>query len=99
MRTSDGLYDLCEDKICKVSYDHCHIDGAVVRVYYENPGLLCAHPDCTNEEPHEHDGVQYAGKYTILNPDMEPVPSAMPVSSGHHSESHHSDSHHSSEHH
>ncbi len=99
VRTSDGLYDLCEDKICKVSYDHCHIDGAVVRVYYENPGLLCAHPDCTNEEPHEHDGVQYAGKYTILNPDMEPVPSAMPVSSGHHSESHHSDSHHSSEHH
>ena len=99
VRTSDGLYDLCEDKICKVSYDHCHIDGAVVRVYYENPGLLCAHPDCTNEKPHEHDGVQYAGKYTILNPDMEPVPSAMPVSSGHHSESHHSDSHHSSEHH
>lgn len=62
MRTSSGTYAQCADKNCNVSYNHCHIDGAVVRVYQENPGLLCAHPDCDNEEPHQHNGVQYAGK-------------------------------------
>ena len=97
VRTSDGLYDLCKDKTCKVSYDHCHIDGKAVRVYYQNPGLLCAHDGCDNDKPHEHDGVQYAGKapeaYTILDPDLEPAPSAVPVSSGcrqnHHGNCHH----------
>lgn len=81
VRTSSGLYDLCKDQACKVSYDHCHIDGEVVRVYYENPGLLCAHPDCEIEGPHEHDGTQYAGKagkYVILEPDTAPVPSSTP---------------------
>lgn len=76
IRTSGGAYELCKDKNCDVSYDHCHIDGKVVRVYQENPGLLCAHPDCTNEAPHQHDGVQYAGKapeaYVILDPEMDP---------------------------
>lgn len=82
VRTSDRLYDLCADKSCVVSYDHCHIDGKTVRVYYENPGLLCAHPDCTNEKPHTHDGVQYAGKapeaYVVLDQELEPAPSAAP---------------------
>lgn len=81
VRTSSGLYDLCESEDCAVPYDHCHLDGRVVRVYYENPGLLCAHPDCEIEGPHEHDGVQYAdkaGSFIILNPDLEPVPSAAP---------------------
>ena len=77
VRTSSGLYDLCKDQACKVSYDHCHIGGEVVRVYYENPGLLCAHPDCQIEGPHEHDGVQYAGNapeaYVILG-SGDPVP-------------------------
>lgn len=74
-----GVYDLCADQSCDVPYDHCHIDGEVVRVYYENPGLLCAHPDCDSDAPHEHDGVQYAGKagrYVILTPELGPVPSA-----------------------
>ena len=62
VRTSSGVYTLCSDKSCDVSYDHCHIDGKVVRAYYQYPGLLCAQPDCTNEEPHQHNGVQYAGK-------------------------------------
>lgn len=79
IRTSSGSYALCTAKGCNVSYDHCHIDGKVVRVYQENPGLLCAQPDCTNEEPHQHGGVQYAGKapeaYVVLDPDMEPAPS------------------------
>lgn len=98
VRTSSGTYAQCADKNCNVSYNHCHIDGAVVRVYQENPGLLCAHPDCDNEAPHEHDGVQYAGKapeaYTILNPDMEPVPSAVPVSSGQRHQNHHGNGRH-----
>lgn len=93
VRTSSGSYPLCGGRDCDVPYDHCHIDGGVVRVYYENPGLLCAHPGCDNQELHEHDGVQYAGKapeaYVILNPDLEPVPSAAPVSSGRHGENHH----------
>lgn len=75
VRTSSGLYDLCTARDCDISYDHCHIDGKVVRVYYEDPGLLCAHPDCDNGQPHEHDGVQYAGKapeaYVVLH--SEPV--------------------------
>ena len=62
VRTSSGLYDLCKEETCKVSYDHCHIDGKVVRAYYQNPGLLCAHDGCDNDKPHEHDGVKYAGK-------------------------------------
>ena len=62
VRTSSGTYELCTDKDCDVSYDHCHIDGKVVRAYYQYPGLLCAQPDCDNEEPHQHNGVQYAGK-------------------------------------
>ncbi|MCI8698751.1 MAG: M56 family metallopeptidase [Oscillospiraceae bacterium] len=86
IRTSGGAYELCKDKDCKVSYDHCHIDGKTVRVYHDNPGLLCAHPDCGNEKPHEHDGVNYAGKapeaYVILDPDMAPAPSADPVKTG-----------------
>lgn len=86
VRTSSGTYTLCTDKDCDVSYDHCHIDGKVVRVYQENPGLLCAHPDCDNDKPHQHDGVQYAGKapeaYVILEPEMEPVPSGNPVETG-----------------
>ncbi len=86
IRTSGGAYELCKDKDCKVSYDHCHIDGKTVRVYHESPGLLCAHPDCGNEKPHEHDGVNYAGKapeaYVILDTDMAPAPSADPVKTG-----------------
>ena len=81
VRPSSGPYDLCKSKDCDVPYDHCHIDGDVVRIYYENPGLLCAHPDCDNDAPHQHDGTQYAGKagkYVILNPELEPVPSAAP---------------------
>ena len=82
-RASSGLYDLCTAQDCGTPYDHCHIDGKVVRVYYQDPGLLCAHPDCSNGQPHEHGGVQYAGKapeaYVILNPEMEPVPSASPA--------------------
>ncbi len=74
--TPNGTYELCKDKDCDVSYDHCHIGGKVVRVYQENPGLLCAHPDCDNDRPHQHDGVQYAGKapeaYVILDPEMDP---------------------------
>lgn len=82
VRASDRLYDLCADKSCEVSYDHCHIDGKTVRVYYSDPGLLCARPDCAEEKPHTHDGVQYAGKapqsYVVLNQELEPVPSAAP---------------------
>ena len=73
--TSNGAYELCKDKDCDVSYDHCHLDGRVVRVYQKDPGLLCAHPDCDNDKPHQHDGVQYAGKapeaYVILDPEMD----------------------------
>ena len=98
VRTSSGLYDLCKDKACKVSYDHCHIDGKVVRVYQENPGLLCAHPDCDNDKPHQHDGVWYAGKaggaFVVLDPEMEPVPSAVPVSSGQHHQNRYGNGHH-----
>lgn len=98
VRTPSGTYAPCSGKGCGVPYDHCHIDGKVVQVYYENPGLLCAHPGCDNQEPHEHDGVRYAGKapdaYVILNPDLEPVPSAAPVGSGHHGENHHGGGHH-----
>lgn len=73
--TPNGTYELCKDKDCDVSYDHCHLDGKVVRVYQKDPGLLCAHPDCDNDKPHQHDGVQYAGKapeaYVILDPEMD----------------------------
>lgn len=83
VRTSSGLYGLCKDKACKISYDHCHIDGKTVRVYQENPGLLCAHDGCDNDKPHEHDGVKYAGKapeaYVILDPEMDPAPSGGPI--------------------
>lgn len=81
VRTSSGLYDPCRAGDCAVPYEHCHIDGKVVRVYYENPGLLCAQPGCETGGPHEHDGVQYAGKagaFVILNPEEGPVPSAPP---------------------
>lgn len=80
--TPNGTYELCKDKDCDVSYDHCHLDGKVVRVYQENPGLLCAHPDCTNEEPHQHDGVQYAGKagaFVVVPRDPGSLPSGDPV--------------------
>lgn len=72
-------YEVCTDPLCTVDYQHCHIDGEVVRAYDTYPGLLCAHPDCEIEGPHEHDGVRYAGKagkFVILNPDAEPVESA-----------------------
>ena len=78
VRTSSGAYALCTGKDCDVSYDHCHIDGKVVRAYYQNPGLLCAHDGCDNDKPHEHDGVKYAGRapeaYVILDPEMAPAP-------------------------
>lgn len=61
VRTSSGTYQLCRDKDCDVSYDHCHIDGKAVRAYYQYPGPLCDLPDCSNENPHKHNGVQYAG--------------------------------------
>ncbi len=77
VRTSSGTYQLCRDKDCDVSYDHCHIDGKVVRVYYEYPGLLCAHPDCDNDKPHEHDGTKYVGKapenYVIFDREMDDI--------------------------
>ncbi len=77
IRTSGGDYELCKDRDCKVSYDHCHIDGKVVRVYYEYPGLLCAHPDCDNDKPHEHDGTKYVGKapekYVIFDREMDDI--------------------------
>lgn len=62
VRTSSGTYQLCRDKDCDVSYDHCHINGKAVRAYYQYPGPLCDLPDCSNESPHKHNGVQYAGK-------------------------------------
>lgn len=82
VRTSSGLYDPCRTGDCAVPYEHCHIDGAVVRVYYENPGLLCAHPDCEIEGPHQHDGVQYAGKagaFVVVPRNPGPLPSGDPV--------------------
>lgn len=81
----NDVYEPCADQGCPVAYDHCHIDGEVVRVYYENPGLLCAHPDCGIEGPHEHDGVRYAGqagRFVILGPEVGPVPSAAPAEGG-----------------
>ena len=75
VRTSSGLYDLCTAWDCDVSYNHCHIDGKVVRVYYKDPGLLCAHPDCSEDTPHTHDGVQFVGKapeaYVVLHSEPE----------------------------
>lgn len=74
-------YVVCTNPLCGVDYQHCHIDGEVVRAYDEYPGLLCAHPDCEIEGPHEHDGVQYAGqagKFVILNGAEAPVESAPP---------------------
>ena len=78
---NDTPYEVCTNPLCTVGYQHCHIDGVVVRAYEQNPGLLCAHPDCDIEGPHEHDGVQYvgqAGKFVILNSDTAPVPSGAP---------------------
>lgn len=74
-RAPDGRYALCEEVTCGVPYDHYHLDGKVVRVYYENPGLLCARSSCTTEGPHTHDGVQFMGKapeaYVVLHSELE----------------------------
>ncbi len=78
---NDTPYEVCTNPLCTVDYQHCHIDGKVVRAYEQNPGLLCAHPDCDIEGPHAHDGVQYAGQageFVILNSDTAPVPSGAP---------------------
>lgn len=75
-------YEVCADPLCAVDYQHCHIDGEVVRAYDEYPGLLCAHPDCEIEGPHEHDGVQYAGQagtFVVLSRNPGPLPSGDPV--------------------
>ena len=54
----------------------------MVQIYRENPGLLCARSSCGETGPHTHDGVQFVDKapeaYTILHPELEPVPSAAP---------------------
>lgn len=81
VRTSSGSYALCDAEDCPEAEPHCHIDGMVVRAYLEYPGLLCAKPDCEEEDVHEHDGVTYygqAGNFTILDPELGPVPSALP---------------------
>ena len=80
-RPNNTPYVVCANPLCTVGYQHCHIDGEVVRAYDEYPGLLCAHPDCDIEGPHEHDGTQYvgqAGKFVILNQDGGVVESAPP---------------------
>ena len=82
VRTSSGTYAPCQAEDCAVPYDHFHLDGKVVRIYRENPGLLCARSSCDKTGPHTHDGVQFVDKapeaYTILHPELEPVPSAAP---------------------
>ena len=80
-RPNNTPYVVCANPLCTVGYQHCHIDGQVVRAYDEYPGLLCAHPDCDIEGPHEHDGTQYvgqAGKFVILNQTGKPVESVPP---------------------
>ncbi len=82
VRTSSGTYAPCQAEDCAVPYDHFHLDSKVVRIYRENPGLLCARSSCDKTGPHTHDGVQFVDKapeaYTILHPELEPVPSAAP---------------------
>ena len=82
VRTSSGTYAPCQAEDCAVPYDHFHLDGKVVRIYRENPGLLCTRSSCDKTGPHTHDGVQFVDKapeaYTILHPELEPVPSAAP---------------------
>ena len=51
LRTPSGTYALCGARSCLVPYDHYHLDGKIVRVYYENPGLLCAQPGCETGGP------------------------------------------------
>jgi len=71
LRTPSGTYALCGARSCLVPYDHYHLDGKIVRVYYENPGLLCGRDSCCAEGPHTHDGLQFVDKapeaYIVLH--------------------------------
>ena len=72
----------CIKRDCQVPYDHCHVERELVRIYGEDPGLLCACPDCSSQERHEHAGVTYAGKapgrYIVLSAELDALPPAVP---------------------